>query len=471
MADVFISYSKHIELTQNLAKDLESKGLSVWWDAELRAGERYRPRIIQELHDCKAAIVIWTPQSVSSDYVISEADRAWKTGKLIQVRTEEVEPSELPPPFDTGHAPLIDDRKAIYGALAKLGVLRDESTIGSIGEFKGMLLLGLVLVVASCIGLFWNEGRTARIVESLAEGKTLVVDIDPGRIDLTNEGKLIHVTGTMKAGTAPNDTELGVSADGLKLVRTVKMYQWEEKQKTETRKNVGGSEETVTTNSYVRGWSPTPIDSSRFKVRDEHDNPAMRYRGADFMGGDVTLGAFRPGKHVVGRLLVNQEVRVNPALAETLSARLKEPIQVNDGKFYIGRDPSRPQIGDMQVSYTLTPAGAVSVIGQQSGSDFVEYQARAGDRLLMVEPGTISATDMFKQTERRKVGVTRLIRAVGALVMSIGFLLILSPLVVVAVRRFRRDRSREKDRKARAKARAAAKRAAEKAAKAASSPE
>src|SRR6516162_910831 len=146
MADVFISYSKHIELTQNLAKDLESKGLSVWWDAELRAGERYRPRIIQELHDCKAAIVIWTPQSVSSDYVISEADRAWKTGKLIQVRTEEVEPSELPPPFDTGHAPLIDDRKAIYGALAKLGVLRDESTIGSIGEFKGMLLLGLVLV-------------------------------------------------------------------------------------------------------------------------------------------------------------------------------------------------------------------------------------------------------------------------------------------------------------------------------------
>jgi hypothetical protein len=301
-----------------------------------------------------------------------------------------------------------------------------------IGESLKGIVLGLVLVVASCIGLFWNEGRAVQTAKSLAEGESLVVDIDPGRIDPANEGKLIHVTGTMKAGTAPNDTEFGVSADGLKLVRTVEMYQWQEEQKTETRKNVGGSEETVTTYSYVRGWSRMPIDSSRFKVPDGHHNPAMRYRGADFMGGDVTFGAFRPGKHVVERLPASQEVRVNPALAETLSARIKEPVQVNDGKFYIGRDPSSPQIGDMQISYTLAPAGAVSVISQQSGSDFVEYQTRAGDRLLMVEPGTISTADMFKQAERGNVAVTWLIRAVGALVMFVGFLLILNPLVVVA---------------------------------------
>src|SRR5262249_1526376 len=128
MADIFISYSKpHVELTRDLASDLEAKGLTVWWDTDLLAGESFRQRIIQELHDCSAAIVIWTPQSVSSDYVISEAERARKAGKLIQVRTEEVEPDQLPPPFDTGHASLIDDRKAIYGALAKLGVLRGES--------------------------------------------------------------------------------------------------------------------------------------------------------------------------------------------------------------------------------------------------------------------------------------------------------------------------------------------------------
>jgi hypothetical protein len=128
MADVFISYSKpHTQLTRDLASDLEAKGLTVWWDTDLLAGESFRQRIIQELHDCRAAIVVWTPQSVRSDYVISEAERARKMGKLIQVRTKEVDPDELPPPFDTGHVSLIDDRKAIYGALARLGVLKVES--------------------------------------------------------------------------------------------------------------------------------------------------------------------------------------------------------------------------------------------------------------------------------------------------------------------------------------------------------
>jgi hypothetical protein len=132
MADVFISYSKpYVDLTRDLASDLVAKGITVWWETDLLAGESFRKRIIQELHDCRAAIVIWTPRSVKSDYVISEADRARKAGKLIQVRTADLDPGELPPPFDIGHAALIDDRKAIYGALAKLGVLQGESAIAS----------------------------------------------------------------------------------------------------------------------------------------------------------------------------------------------------------------------------------------------------------------------------------------------------------------------------------------------------
>lgn len=132
MADVFISYSKsHVELTRELAKELEAKGLTVWWDTDLLAGESFRHRIIQEIKACKAAIVIWTRESVHSDYVLSEAERARVAGKLIQLRTADLDPSELPPPFDTSHASLTEDRKAIYGALAKLGVLRNDSTVVS----------------------------------------------------------------------------------------------------------------------------------------------------------------------------------------------------------------------------------------------------------------------------------------------------------------------------------------------------
>jgi TIR domain len=126
MADVFISYSKpHAAITRKLADELEAKGLSVWWDTDLLAGETFRDRIVEELKACKAAIVIWTPQSVKSAYVISEAERARLANKLIQLRTSDVNPSDLPPPFDTAHVSSVDDLNAIFGALFKLGVLRN----------------------------------------------------------------------------------------------------------------------------------------------------------------------------------------------------------------------------------------------------------------------------------------------------------------------------------------------------------
>jgi len=124
MADVFISYSKsHIQFTRSLATELEAKGLTVWWDTDILAGESFRDRIIEELKLCKVAIIIWTRDSVRSSYVLSEAERARIAGKLIQLRTADLKPSELPPPFDTIHASLTDDYEAMYRALAKFGLL------------------------------------------------------------------------------------------------------------------------------------------------------------------------------------------------------------------------------------------------------------------------------------------------------------------------------------------------------------
>ena len=103
-----------------------------------------------------------------------------------------------------------------------------------------------------------------------------------------------------------------------------------------------------------------------------------------------------------------------------------------DGVFYLGADAAQPRIGDLRISYTVTPAGPVSIVGRQSGVDFAPYQTQAGDRLLMVKPGTISAADMFKEANREAAILTWVLRFIGALVMFVGFALMLNPLVVVA---------------------------------------
>ena len=124
MADIFISYSKaHRPLTEALVADLEARGYTVWWDTSLVSGETFREVILRELNAARAAIVIWSPASVQSDWVISEATRAKAQGKLITVRSAKVAPADIPPPFDVLHCDLIDNRERIYAALAKFGVL------------------------------------------------------------------------------------------------------------------------------------------------------------------------------------------------------------------------------------------------------------------------------------------------------------------------------------------------------------
>jgi adenylate cyclase len=123
MADIFISYSKESKIqTEQLAKDLEAKGFSVWYDAGLVPGDSFGDVILRELEQARAAIVIWDTASVRSEWVRSEASRARARRILIPVRTEGIRSHDIPPPFDSLHTELLSNRSAINAALGRLGV-------------------------------------------------------------------------------------------------------------------------------------------------------------------------------------------------------------------------------------------------------------------------------------------------------------------------------------------------------------
>ena len=124
MADIFISYSKASQaLTEQLAKELQAKGFTVWYDASLVPGDSFGDVIMSELANARAAIVIWDSASVKSEWVRSEASRARAHRILIPVRAEGIRSHDIPPPFDSLHTELLSNRGAIDAALAKLGVI------------------------------------------------------------------------------------------------------------------------------------------------------------------------------------------------------------------------------------------------------------------------------------------------------------------------------------------------------------
>lgn len=132
MADVFISYAKTARpATEGLAAYLADQGYSVWWDAALVSGDSYRSVILRELDTAKAVIVIWTPTSVESAWVISEAERATEAGKLITLRTRDVPVQRIPMPFGVRHTDLVDNRAAVLAAVGSLGV-RPSGVTGAV---------------------------------------------------------------------------------------------------------------------------------------------------------------------------------------------------------------------------------------------------------------------------------------------------------------------------------------------------
>jgi TIR domain/WD domain, G-beta repeat len=93
MADVFISYAnENRDTARKLAASLEAHGWSVWWDRKIRAGQSFDQVIERELEAARSVVVLWSKDSISSEWVRNEAALAAERGVLVPVFIDDVKP-------------------------------------------------------------------------------------------------------------------------------------------------------------------------------------------------------------------------------------------------------------------------------------------------------------------------------------------------------------------------------------------
>ncbi|MGO4833645.1 TMEM43 family protein, partial [Rhizobiaceae sp. 2RAB30] len=296
------------------------------------------------------------------------------------------------------------------------------------------VLIGLLLILGMVWLLFWNEGRTIREARSLTEGAGIVVSADAGAVDAANQGRLVHVTGPVITNSRPADDTFGIVVDGVRLVRNVEMYQWKQSSSSETTTKVGGGEETVSTYSYAKEWSDSPEDSSRFKVPAGHENPSMEIRNKTFQVSSGTLGAFDLDRQVLNGIGGDRTLDMTRDQAAAIKAAYggAKRVTVADDRIYLGADPTSPAIGDYRISYTVAPLGVISVVAKQAGDGFEPYRTTVGNEILLVGDGDVPAAEMFASAQADNALLKWILRAVGLVVMFIGFTLIMGPLGVLA---------------------------------------
>lgn len=295
------------------------------------------------------------------------------------------------------------------------------------------ILVGLGLVAAVVWGIFWNEGRAIGTTRALNEGAAVTRSVPSTQVDRANEGQLIHTTGDLR-GARLTDDEFQVGAQAVRLVRKVEMYQWKEEQRTESRSNAGGSQTRTTTYSYTRVWSDRPIDSSRFRQRDGHQNPAMPVTGRSRIADNAMLGSFRADGRVIGLFGSSDERKLDltPAQVAPFAARFAGRARIHDGGVYVGFDPASPNIGDIRITYSILPEGPASVVARQAADGLQPYMAANGYQVFLAATGARTASELYAGAHEANRILTWILRGIAFVVMWIGFNLILRPFVVLA---------------------------------------
>lgn len=311
-----------------------------------------------------------------------------------------------------------------------IDMYRETTSTSWFGRLRNALtgiLAGLVLALIAVGLLFWNEGRAIKTYRALVEGAGSIISIDNAKVDPANEGKLIHIAGDFEANGAPQDTTLGITADGaVRLERKVEMFQWKEKSKSETKTKLGGGEETVTTYDYYKDWSEEAVDSSKFKVSEGHLNPPMPAESDSFAVADGNLGAFVLTGDQFSSLGKDKPILLNAADAERIKEKMgtAKGAKIDQGRVFLGYDPASPWVGDLRISYASATLPQVSAAGAQRGNHLADYITSNGQSIFLVDEGIKSAAQMFDDAQTGNTVITWILRVAGLLILFVGFKLV-----------------------------------------------
>lgn len=99
---IFVSYAhEDLERIKPVVSYLAETGLSIWWDQQISPGSNFRYVIQEALESAACAIVFWTKNSINSDFVWSEVQKAKDKGALVPVKLDK--DADIPLGFSEMH--------------------------------------------------------------------------------------------------------------------------------------------------------------------------------------------------------------------------------------------------------------------------------------------------------------------------------------------------------------------------------
>ena len=294
------------------------------------------------------------------------------------------------------------------------------------------LFFGLLLCINALRTLTSNEQQAVHHAKTLAEGQRVVRSIELDQAEADNDGKLVHLSGEVTVDEVLRDTLFDVEiVNVIKLRRRVEMYQWEEQQYMDEYGTLDAR--------YRKKWSEHLINSKQFELPKGHRNPAsMPVKTKAVIAKQVKLGDFTLSASLIEPMNDHQKLPMTDdsflQVEENLSAQLADKeLHLNNGNYYIGKNPIRPKIGDLRITFETVHVQpepgktiTISVIAEQIGSRLVPYQSQTGEEIELFEYGVMSAEQMLRHKKIYQFFTDSRLRFLGFLMMFLGLYAIFS---------------------------------------------
>ncbi|QDU81064.1 hypothetical protein Pla110_28010 [Polystyrenella longa] len=297
----------------------------------------------------------------------------------------------------------------------------------AIVEGLKLLFVGLVFALFAGAILWVNEWNNLTRIKSQLQNETAVVELNPAeKLDATFEGRVIHLTGSLKTKDVLIEDWLNLEITGLRLFRRVQIFE----------------ESTQEPRSYRPGsW----IDQTAVTVPSVTDSiPSQTVTTFGWYAEGVQLG-----DHHLGRTLLERLTRFEPVLlADRFDISLLQPrsnisSQTNDtldsddsARWYsinneiIWGNPNRAfRTGDLRVQFYYVPDDqTVSLIARQ-GTDgiLVPFITRDGEVIERLQVGKASWQELYPEGKAPINWLVWAFRLTGALLMWAGCWFLILP--------------------------------------------
>lgn len=289
-------------------------------------------------------------------------------------------------------------------------------------DARRSLIVALLCILTAAAALWFGEHTELERVRSLREGRddATVVANDMVRPEL--EGKLIHVAGTLSAHDLLRDDSLGVAVEGLRLHRTVEMFQWEEHEEDVV---APGSSEKKRVKSYVKSWASALVVSRSFEPG--HDNPSEPpFVDRVLTAERASLGPFLLNADGVRQLSNFEPLPPTQEMVDRAPADVKSRLRLTGQSLYLGRDPSQPEIGDCRIALQIVKNQPVSILAEQHGAELTVHKTRAGGEVFVVRAGSSDAGALLEAVDVGTSSATWMARAAGLVLLGFGLTLLLA---------------------------------------------